>query len=81
MYLVVYLRELSRISVTDGTDKAVLVRIYTQTLMRKLQPALDSDVARVICKGLPFTSAMSDLAQDDATTVMSELLEKESLHV
>ena len=72
--MVVRLRKISHTSVTNGTDKAVRVRIYTQSLMRKVQSALgDSDVASVICQDLPelaFASAMYDLAHDDATTVM-----------
>ena len=70
--LTVFLKELSDTFVTNGTDKAVLVRIYTQALTQKVQSALgDSDAASVIRKALEFKSGMSDLASDDATTAMS----------
>ena len=70
--LTVFLKELADTFVTNGTDKAVLVRIYTQALTQKVQSALgDSDAASVIRKALEFKSGMSDLASADATTVMS----------
>ena len=68
-----FLQQLARTSVTNGSDKALLVRIYTQAVTERVWSVWGARApacARLIIKGLKFLAATSELGKDDTTTVM-----------
>merc|ERR1719356_306567 len=70
--LQVFVREIDQKAVTNGSDKALLVRIYTESLLNKVTDMLgNAESARMICEALRFMAATCPVCKGDADSLMS----------
>ena len=70
--LQVFVREIDQKAVTNGSDKALLVHIYTESLLIKVTDLLgDAESARMICGALRFMAASCPVCKGDADSLMS----------